>query len=296
MNFIGKICPYCKTEFKEGDDVVVCASCGTPHHGVCWIANNGCAVGDCSGKVVDSVHYSDKRGKKIFCSNCGLELSEGQKFCASCGAPVKPVGEARSQCTKSHASQAYRQAASAQYRYTEPNQKTGQQDYTGDNGHIQAPSDSDFHSFVQSNQPYYSEKFRKMREANSKTSWNWCSFLFTTPWFIYRKMYSIAAVYIGISIAPSIISSICFDCDNWLLGSFFETVGGIVNLALLICAGIFGNHIYMRYVDNELAFVKNMDDSAKSAYFAKRGGTNTTAVFIAIGVTLVLWLFLYVIE
>ena len=96
--------------------------------------------------------------------------------------------------------------------------------------------------------------------------------------------------------APSIISSICFDCDNWLLGSFFETVSGIVNLALLICAGIFGNHIYKRYVDNELAFVKNMDDSAKAAYFAKRGGTNTTAVFIAIGVTLVLWLFLYVIE
>ena len=51
MDFIGKICPYCKTEFKEGDDVVVCSNCEMPHHKECWIENKACTTFGCTGTM-----------------------------------------------------------------------------------------------------------------------------------------------------------------------------------------------------------------------------------------------------
>ena len=26
------VCPVCKKQFEDGDDIVVCPECGTPHH------------------------------------------------------------------------------------------------------------------------------------------------------------------------------------------------------------------------------------------------------------------------
>lgn len=49
--YIGKICPFCKTEFKEGDDIVVCSTCDMPHHKDCWIENQGCTTFGCLGTI-----------------------------------------------------------------------------------------------------------------------------------------------------------------------------------------------------------------------------------------------------
>lgn len=49
--YIGKICPFCKTAFKEGDDIVICSACDMPHHKECWIENQGCTTFGCSGTI-----------------------------------------------------------------------------------------------------------------------------------------------------------------------------------------------------------------------------------------------------
>lgn len=41
--FEGKICPVCLVRLKDGDDVVVCPICGTPHHRECYFKNSKCA-------------------------------------------------------------------------------------------------------------------------------------------------------------------------------------------------------------------------------------------------------------
>ncbi len=80
---IGKICPYCKTEIKEGDAVKVCPACDIPHHESCWEENGGCTTFGCSGQryEVQGTNPTD------VCKNCGAELGDGQAFCPKCGTP-----------------------------------------------------------------------------------------------------------------------------------------------------------------------------------------------------------------
>lgn len=35
-------CPVCGENFKEGDDIIACPECGTPHHRVCYNKTNTC--------------------------------------------------------------------------------------------------------------------------------------------------------------------------------------------------------------------------------------------------------------
>ncbi len=45
---VEKICPYCKTEIKEGEALTECVSCLSPHHTSCWEENRGCTTFGCS--------------------------------------------------------------------------------------------------------------------------------------------------------------------------------------------------------------------------------------------------------
>ncbi len=80
--YIGKICPYCKTEIKEGDRVKVCPECGIPHHASCWEKNLGCTTFGCGEQR--SVEPPAVPGRT--CANCGAPLEAGQAFCTRCGA------------------------------------------------------------------------------------------------------------------------------------------------------------------------------------------------------------------
>lgn len=82
-DYIGKICPFCKTEIKEGDAVKVCPSCGIPHHEACWEENKGCTTFGCSEQ-----HYEEQHTNPTdVCVNCGAPLGDGQEFCPKCGTP-----------------------------------------------------------------------------------------------------------------------------------------------------------------------------------------------------------------
>ena len=275
MDFIGKICPYCKTEFKEGDDVVVCSVCEMPHHKECWIENKACTTFGCTGTIVGAEQYAEAVDNKTFCTKCGAPLSEGQKFCASCGTPAGATGEPHFQVAGAYATnQSYQQntytAPQPQYtpQYSAPQYNAGYNPYDQQQQQV----DQDMYTFIQTNQPFYISKFQKMQMSNSKTSWNWCSFLFSAYWLAYRKMYGIAAAYAGISFVLGLIPGI----------------GAVLTLAMAICSGIFGNHFYKQYIDGELQVARSMDAMNKNAYIAKKGGTSAGAVWVVVGVMAVL--------
>ena len=80
-NYVGKICPFCRTELKEEDTIKVCPACNTPHHEACWEVNNGCTTFGCSEQ-----HYeAPSTTSANVCQNCGTALKDGQNFCPKCG-------------------------------------------------------------------------------------------------------------------------------------------------------------------------------------------------------------------
>jgi len=107
-DYIGKTCPFCKAEIKQGDAVKVCPSCNIPHHEICWEENNGCFFGcpkqsdkedvsptdvcvNCGSPLSDDHGFCPKCGtprggkKKRICEKCGVELLDDQDFCPKCG-------------------------------------------------------------------------------------------------------------------------------------------------------------------------------------------------------------------
>ena len=94
QEYIGKICPFCKTEIKEGDAVKVCPECGIPHHEACWEENKGCTTFGCSQQ-----HYEEQHTNPTdVCVKCGAPLGDGQDFCPKCGMPKG--GEKKRICGK----------------------------------------------------------------------------------------------------------------------------------------------------------------------------------------------------
>lgn len=76
-------CPYCKTQFKEGDEAISCPECQTLHHASCWEENKGCTTFGCSEQ-----HYEEQHTNPTdVCVKCGTPLGDGQEFCPKCGTP-----------------------------------------------------------------------------------------------------------------------------------------------------------------------------------------------------------------
>ena len=94
-NYIGKICPFCKTEIAGNDTVKVCPACGIPHHESCWEENHGCTTFGCAEQHYEAQHTNPTD----VCSNCGTPLGDGQAFCPKCGTP-KAVAPQKNVCGK----------------------------------------------------------------------------------------------------------------------------------------------------------------------------------------------------
>ncbi|MBO5453505.1 MAG: DUF2628 domain-containing protein [Clostridia bacterium] len=279
MDFTGKICPYCKTEFKEGDDVVVCSVCEMPHHKECWIENKSCTTFGCTGTILGAEQYTEAVDNKRFCSKCGAPMTLEQKFCSACGNSAFATGEPHFTVAADNNSQSYQQPTYQQPTYQQPpyQQPVYQQvnPYAQQNNYQNQNVDPDLFVFLQKNQMYYINNFQQMKSKGNKTSWNWCAFLFSGYWFAYRKMYGIATACLGLNFLFSII----------------PVIGGLLNLALFICVGIFGNSLYQQYVETELNTAKTTQAFNKLGYINLKGGVSTGAMWASIGIYCVVSLF-----
>lgn len=173
-DYTGKICPFCQTEFKPNDEIVVCSECDMPHHKDCWIENQGCTTFGCLGaiKAVDNVETSVTSQNVI----------SGDVFSQSPYATQNP--------------------------YTAQNPYMAQKPYTaGYNSYQGVDIDVDVQRLVGTKTEYYIPKFREMKVQNKQTSWNWAAFLVAPYWMIYRKMYAYGAGLLAVSFIFSLVES-----------------------------------------------------------------------------------------
>ena len=288
-DYTGKICPYCKTEFKPGDDIIVCSECDMPHHKDCWVENQGCTTFGCLGtiKAADNtassvtatqMNYEDSRNTSapvnsgvVFCTQCGTQNANTSSFCSHCGnrlaavperAPQPPV---YSQANPNNSNPySYVNQQSNPYQTQNQYQNSG---YNAYQSYQTAGVDADVQQLVGTKTEYYIPKFQMMKSQGKSSSWNWAAFWVTPYWMMYRKMYGYAAAVLAADIIISLIGSTFLS---------LLTFGGYITF------GILGNSIYMKYLEGKANQAKAMNEPYKSQFIASNGGVNTTATVLAI--------------
>ena len=298
--YIGKICPFCKTEFKEGDDIVVCSSCDMPHHKDCWIENQGCSTFGCLGTIKaanggsSSVTATELQydAPTVFCSKCGARHETSSTFCTCCGAPLQ-TPQAQPQPT------AYTAPAPA---YTAPTYTPPAQNYNpaptytppaqnynagyntnpgynaGSNPYSQAVLDPDGIALIGPRQDSYVPKFQTLKRTGGSAGWNWAAFLLTPAWFLYRKMYGIG---IGLVCASALI--------NLLEAPFLSLLLLIAEIVL----SIFANKLYLQRLESLAGQAKSLSGPYKDEFIRKNGGVSGGAVGTALGCLFVFYLIAY---
>lgn len=280
--YIGKICPFCKSEFKPDDEIVVCSACDMPHHKDCWIENQGCTTFGCLGSIKSAdgsttivtateISFDDppqtNNLSTIYCTRCGSPNNASASFCSKCGNRlVTNIHEQQPHNYESVSTQYNYQQGYSQnsYQHNTANNQTYSQYNTNVYGNS-ATIDNDVIQLIGTKSEYYVPKFQEMKQQNKKTSWNWAAFLVAPYWFIYRKMYGYGYGILAVALILSLIPVLPF----FALGGY-------------IALGIFGNYIYMSELEKKALQVRAMTEPYRSQYIYKNGGTNTTATVITI--------------
>lgn len=284
-DYVGKICPYCKTAFTEDDDVVVCSACDMPHHKECWVENQGCTTFGCPGTISspDGGGQQTADGTNtVFCTNCGHLNESVNAFCSVCGNRLKKMTapQPAPQPTPQPVSQpqpvvAYGGPAAGQNQsntgggYTAPGFGTGEMDM-------------DSITFIGPNAMYYLRKFHTMKSTGAKNNWNWAAFIFAPFWFFYRKMYSYGGIALGATVLLNLLMAVS---GGTFLAVFFD----LLIIAGHAVVGVFGDYLYMQYYEKHIAQIRNLQDLWKVKYASANGGVNSLAVVISCIGYVVIW-------
>lgn len=195
MRYSGENCPYCGLQFQEGDDVVVCPDCATPHHRACWFAHGECANTEkhSEGFVWKKTaapapepqpeaaeHKQENKSLDIVCPDCGKVNPNGTLRCPDCGAlliPFAPMGG---------------EPPIAQFRPEfNPNEMIG------------GMKSGDIALFCRMNGARYLKAFRKIA-GGRKLGFNWGATIFAPFWFFYRKLYQAGIIFLALFVATSV--------------------------------------------------------------------------------------------
>lgn len=125
---------------------------------------------------------------------------------------------------------------------------------------------------------YYTKRFQKLRDGNSKISFNIWGLLFSTYWCFYRKMLGWGCIALILNLGSMYL--------NFAYG--LASVSTAVTLLLSVFFGFFGNYCYMRYVDRSIAQAMTMEPAKKEKYYKENGGDGTKILLCMLFVSLVM--------
>lgn len=188
------VCPVCSRVFEDGDDIVYCPDCGTPHHRACWQAQGGCvnahlhAEGYVWQSSAPQTEADSSADDTVKCPRCGEVCKADTLVCPTCGR-----------------------------RFGKTAEGTGRFDYNADffmRGVDADPAQDlggvtvrDAAMFAQNRAAYYVRQFAEQRDGK-KLSWNWAAFFFSPFWFFYRKAYRAGAFFLGIVMVLGVFAAI----------------------------------------------------------------------------------------
>jgi len=251
---LGKICPFCKTEIINDDNVVICSACDMPHHKECWVENQGCTTFGCLGTIQclnenPKITRAVDNNSIVFCSKCGNKQHADDLFCAKCGNRLNPHNDMSSGINVTFAT------------------NTGQSNFSSQGYSYHAANNMYLEDqYIKSKIDYYKLKFGALRDKDTKVSWNWAAFLVGPYWCMYRKMYSYGAGLIAASLVTTSM--------GWF--------GNMLSVVIAVIFGTMGNYIYMKHIEGLMQESFSMVEPTKSQHIQRNGGTDSAATVLTI--------------
>lgn len=318
QSFYKAKCPVCGEDFKEGDDIVVCPTCGTPHHRTCYKNLGHCAnealhaTGEQWQPPQEAAPEPERQAGQpnaqegaapgeVVCPNCGTPNPSQSIFCGRCGAPLH---------------QSFRQPGTPPPY--QPNGQ-GQPGFGGyppqggyyvntfsplggftENDEIEGVKAKDLALYVGKNSGTYLAKFKFMKETGRKTSFSFSGFFLDSVFFTYRKVWWLGLVMLFTTLLLSIPSSLgsvgIYITDfigmsmpanlESLLNSqtlwWLQYAASILSFAIRIFFGLFANWIYFRHCIKQVKRLRQQygDDAAYEAALRKKGGVSIPGLIV----------------
>lgn len=315
LNYTGAKCPICEKPFREDDDIVVCPTCGAPYHRDCYKEAGSCIYEELHEKgqrweapepeerpVTSTAHEI----KDQECPRCSVLNGHSALFCSSCGSPLKIEPD-------THNNSQYTQNTGFPPMYGMPipfDPMGGVKPTDTMDEHI---SYGEVSKVVQQNTRYYMPVFDKIKKTK-RGKFNFCAFLFSGGWFLYRKQYKkgilfsvlMLALYLGQTFTtlfvsyPKIVellekagkdvtqSSISIEqvmsisstiTTPDLLLIALPTIISFAMLAVMIVLGFLGNRMYMKHCVRTINKIRNTTVNSEdfNTRIMEKGGINTTA-------------------
>ncbi len=206
MNYFDLPCPACGEIMKDGDDIVVCPECATPHHRECWNKNGHCinsglhdegfvwSARSSSKKHEENIPKNEEQPSQeskenTVCHICGSENPSDVLHCGNCGALLGETEVPEKNCPLCGAQNPANElfCSSCGSPLTTQENPFVHNSGIDENEIIGSHTAGDYALYTQLNAKNYIPKFRKL-EAK-KITFNWGAFVFGANWFLFRKIY-----------------------------------------------------------------------------------------------------------
>lgn len=242
MNYYGLPCPVCGEIMKDGDDIVVCPECATPHHRECWFKEGSCANRELHGESFvwtagksapepeavtqapenENTQNDNITPDSIICHVCGSENPADALHCGSCGALFGEAEENQPQkdcpfCGAGNPENAIRCNNCGNFFAYKAESEFFKNIGIDENEKIGDYSAADYALYTQLNAKKYLPKFRKT--AEKKITFNWAAFFFGAQWFLFRKMYKIGII---LMVVFASVTMMCTPVTNKLMNAYNE--------------------------------------------------------------------------
>jgi ribosomal protein L37E len=327
MDFNGIKCPVCKTPFKDGDDIVVCPECGTPHHRECYEIENRCAYEE---RHAQGFNFEEEKADKengetnendntIICQRCRAVNQKGMFYCGRCGFPLSAQNQQYNQYNGQNTRNNPNMGGFG-VNFTNPMDPMAGVDPEQDMG--DGVTAGELSKFVQNNTHYFIRIFNNIKNF-SKGRFNFCAFFFSGGYLLYRKMYKIGAIITAVMLflwtaelyihycTPAgqrmieLMNNYYSNASNYTeaMNSLYKGISemSLINLLLLctmyfcsiaqlvlrIIVGIFANRWYFKHCKTKIHGIKAENNNPENQIQAK-GGVNTAIAISLIAVYFVI--------
>lgn len=180
-------CPVCNKQFKDGDDIVVCPECGTPHHRECYKLTGHCVN---QGLHKSGYSFIDSEKEK-------LKVEEQKETAKSFEGEYS--GDYYYSPDDDFVAQAKKEVQEKKQASTDSDNTDGgffsiptiqvDESFYKMRGTIDGLSISDIAATVRTNVSRFIQIFKKQSKTKKKAGWNWAAFFFGSFYLLFRKMY-----------------------------------------------------------------------------------------------------------